>query len=260
MEKWRLLKLGEVDAYTSNAITEALGLARSRGIIGNTLALYRPPTFVWLGRRTSLSQVNVSFCKENEIPISRSYMGGGVILYGGQIEYTFVSDETFFPSSDIAFNILIKCVVKAYQSLGLPAIRRGNSNDILVGERKITGTGRSRLGSSVLFTGNFLLDFNYDLAKRVLIIPAEKFQDKTAKNVVEWVTSLKKELNREVSFEEAEIALIQATGDVLGVQFEEAGLTVEELAIMDELEAKYKSEEWIKYGKWSPVKDYWRPE
>ncbi|GAI69818.1 unnamed protein product, partial [marine sediment metagenome] len=43
-------------------------------------------------------------------------------------------------------------------------------------------------------------------------------------------------------------------------QFEEGGLMMEELAIMDELEAKYRSDEWTKYGRWSPVKEYWRSE
>lgn len=257
MEKWRLLKLGEVDAYTSDALNEMLGLAKSREIIGNTLALYRPPSLVWLGRRTSLSHVNVSLCKEKGIPISRGLMAGGVFLFGNQCKYTLVLDKGFFPHGDVAFISLIKCVVKACQILGMPASRR--SNDVLVGGRKIVGTGMCSLKDALVFVGSLSLDFDYDLAGSLLRVPAEKFKDKNAKTVSEWVTSARRELGREVSYEEAESALVQGFGDVLGVQFEEAGLTAEELAVLDELEVKYKSESWLKYGKWSPVKEYQGP-
>lgn len=260
MEKWRLLKLGEVDAYTSNPMLEMLGIAKSRGTIGNTLALYSPSSYARLGKSTSFSQINASFCKEKGLPIFRDIFGGGAYLNGDMCSFILLVDREFFPTRAVAADLFIKCVVKAYQILGVTAKHRPKSNDVLVGERKITGTGIHHLGDAMLLVGTILLDFNYDLVK-ALIIPAEKFKDKPARSVKEWVTTAKKELNRDVSYEEAEAAVIQGFKDTLQVEFEASNcLTEAEGKILEGLQVKYRSEEWIKYGKWSPVKDYWRPE
>lgn len=260
MEKWRLLKLGEVDAYTSNILPEALGIAKSRGIIDNTLVLFSSLPYVWVGRKTGLSQVNVSFCKEKGIPIARNIHSGGASLMGNQSICLLVLDKGSFSEGDIAYRLFLKGIIKACQKIGLLAYHKSNSNDILVGERKITGTAQLSLGDALFFWGSILLDFDYGLAKEVLIIPDSKFKDKKAKSITEWVTSLKRELGRDVSFEEAEAALEQGFKDTLQVEFNVLdSFTEVEEQIIEGLQAKYQSDTWLKYGKWSPVKDYWRP-
>ena len=75
------------------------------------------------------------------------------------------------------------------------------------------------------------------------------------------MTRLKAELGREVAFNEIVSALRRGFEDVLQVEFEVSNsLTEAEERILEDLRVKYHSEEWLKYGKWSPVKDYWRPE
>jgi len=257
MEKWRLLKLGETDAYTSATLPEVLGIAKNRGMIGNTLALYRPTSYVLVGPKTSLSQVNVSYCKEADIPIVRTIMRGGVGLMGDSCFYTLVLDRGESPSIDVVSNVFIQCIVEACQIFGLSTSRRPNSNDVLVGEKKVLGTSIRSFNDTLLLNGTLALDFDYDLAKETLIIPASKFKNKTAKSVEEWVTTVKKELDREVSFEEAEAALIQGFESVLQVKFEVVNSFSEaEKQILESLGEKYHSEEWTKYGKWSPVKEY----
>lgn len=255
-EKWRLLKLGNVDVYTFLSLYEALEIAKNRGTIGNTLALARPLVSVLVGKNKSISEVNVPFCKENNIPISRNIVSGGPFLNGGWCGCIIVSDIDFFPGKSVILDYLMECMVKACQILGMPANRRPKSNDVLVRGRKISGAGLNFFKDTLSFGATLGLDFDADLAEKTLRVSPEKFMDKEAKTVAEWVTYARRELGREVSLEEVEAALIQGFGDVLGVQFEEAKLTTGELATIDELQVRYRSEEWIKYGRWSPVKDY----
>lgn len=255
-EHWNLVKLGDMDPYTAKALDEALIIARSKGIIGNTLVVRKALTSIWIGRRTSLSQVNVSFCKENNIPIARAFQGGGVSLLGGLPGFSLVVDRDFSSSKNFS-RLLMECVVKAFQVLGLPA--KARKNDVLVGEKKISGTAIARFGDILFFGGTLALDFDYDLARKTLIIPSEKFKDKKAKSVDEWVTTAKIELNREVGFDEAVYALKKGFEEVLRVEFEVSNFLIEAVdQILEGLQEKYRSESWLKTGRWSPVKDYKR--
>jgi len=249
----RLVRMGKMDGLSSVILMDALEIARSKGIVGNTMTLCCPSASIWIGEKQNLSHVDTLFCREKGIPVIRRVTEGGAIVHGGQVTVDLFSDS--LPT----LPILVSGIIKAFRIIGLHAVHRPHSNDVLVNERKICGVIARTKGGILHFSANLSLDFDSELAERALRIPAEKFKDKNAKTVGEWVTSTSRELGREVSYEEAEDALVKSFSSVLGVQFEEAELTSEELSIMDELADKYESESWIKYGKWSPVKDYWRP-
>ena len=257
-EHWNLVKLGDIDAYTCKALDEALIISRGKRIIGNTLVVRKTLTSIWIGRRTSLSQVNVLFCKENNIPIARAFQGGGTSLIGGLPGFSLVVDREFSSSKNVN-RLLMECIAKAYQSLGLPAKVRPNSNDVLVRDKKIAGTIIERVGDTLFFSGTITIDFDYELARKVLRIPPEKFRDKKAKSVDEWVTSAKIELGREVGFDEIVDALKTGFEEILQVEFEVSTSLSEAMErLIEGLQEKYRSEEWLKTGRWSPVKDYWR--
>lgn len=256
MTKWTLVKLGDMDPYTSKALDEALIIARNKGLIGNTLVVRKATTSIWLGRRASLSLLNVPYCMENDIPIARAFQGGGATLVGGLPGFSLVVN-TGFSSSKNVNNFLMECIAKAYQSIGLPAKVRPDSNDVLVGEKKIAGSTIEIHGDTLFFGGTITLDFDYELARNVLRIPPEKFRDKKAKSVDEWVTSAKIELGREVGFSEIVDALKMGFEEVLHIEFDmSTSLTEAVEEIIESLQEKYRSEEWLKTGRWSPVKDY----
>lgn len=258
MGKSRVLKLNNYNLFDYNIATEALGLAREKGLIGNTLLLCCPSEpSIWIGKETSISQVDIEFCKREGISISRSYTGGGVMLFKEQVQGTLVLNKDFFSSSDDVLKTLMEGIVKAYQILGLPAVRRKDSNDILVRGKKITGTGLKYQDNSIVFAWSMTAMFDYDLSKRVLNIDSKKFQDKEAKSVEEWVTTIQKELGRDVSVEEIQSALVQGISEILGIEFDEVNTWSEsEEQMIKGLQTKYHSESWIKYGRWSPVKEY----
>jgi len=193
---------------------------------------------------------------ENDIPIARAFQGGGATLVGGLPGFSLVVN-TGFSSSKNVNNVLMECIAKAYQSIGLPAKVRPDSNDVLVGEKKIAGTTIQSFGDTLFYGGTITIDFDYELARNILRIPPEKFMDKKAKSVDEWVTSAKVELGREVGFDEIVDALKTGFEEILQVKFKVSTSLSEEVErLIEGLQEKYRSEEWLKTGRWSPVKDY----
>lgn len=261
IDSWRLLNLGVTDPYDGEPIMEMLLTALKRDLIPNTLCFYVPRRYVWVGVRTNLeTRVNLEYCRKEKIPIVRGMLAGGAALHNGDtLLCVLVSRGKPTPND---FRLAENYTNKGLQYIGLEATQRPGSNDILVKGRKVSGTGNTILpGGGFLSAGDLVLDFNYELCEKVLLPVPELFADKEAKSHREWVTTLKRELGREVSFDELKTALVQGFKDTLQIEFEATNLLTEsEAQLLEGLREKYHSETWMKYGKWSPVKDYWRPE
>jgi len=79
----------------------------------------------------------------------------------------------------------------------------------------------------------------------VLKVSEEKLRDKLIKAVEERVTSLRRELGREVSFLEVRDALIEGFERGLDIELNPGEPSNYELKLMEELRKRYKSREWL---------------
>ena len=70
-------------------------------------------------------------------------------------------------------------------------------NDLVVQHRKISGSGAGEIGDCIVFVGNVILDFDFELMSRVLKIPDEKFRDKLKKTIEENLSTIRRELGEE---------------------------------------------------------------
>jgi len=61
----------------------------------------------------------------------------------------------------------------------------------------------------------------------------------------ERVTNVRRELGRDVSFEEARDALVSGFEETLDVHLEPGGLTDYEADLMEKFREKYRSQEWV---------------
>lgn len=252
-EPWRLLDLRVTDPYDNQPIKEVLLTALKRNLIPNTLCFSVPRRYVWIGQRVNVEKrVNLEYCRREKIPVIRGILGGrGACTFDGDIiEYSLVSRNR------IDFELVMNCIVKGLRLMGLEAELRPRSNDILVKGKKISGNA----AVSSLVGGDVIVDFNYDLSEKALLSPPELYANKEASNIREWVTSIRAELGREVPLSEVVSALKEGFETGLQVEFDVTNsFTEAEEQILESLREKYRSEEWLKYGKWSPIKDYWRP-
>ncbi len=192
----KLYNLGKVPWADTQLIYHALATMGREG-----LSLVSPATpYVCIGFHQDIDQeIDLDFCKKNGIPVFRRDLGGGAVyLDGDQLFFHLILRRTnpSIPASKAAFyRKFIQPVVNVYRSIGIDAEYKP-INDIIVQNRKISGTGVGEIGDCVVFVGNLIVDFNYEMMARVLKLPDEKFRDKIHKTLSENLSTIRKELGR----------------------------------------------------------------
>ncbi len=250
-ETLRLIDLGTCEAIKAQTFYEAVAMAVDRGLSPNTLVLCSPSSpYVCIGYHQDLEQeVDVEFCREAGLPIIRRGQGGGAVyLDSNQVFYQYVlRKESRLASGSVEdfFRRLLSVTVSVYRELGLNAEYKP-INDVVVNGKKISGNGAGELGSTRILVGNVILDIDYDMMARVLRVPDEKFRDKMAKSMREWVTSLRRELGFKPSYRRIKELVVRACEEELGVRVVEDGPSGEELRIWkEEVKPKHLSEDWL---------------
>lgn len=190
----KLYNLGKVPWQQSQLIYHALAyLGRE------SLVLVSPATpYVCIGYHQDADyEVDLAFCRANNIPVFRREVGGGgVYLDGNQLFFQLVlrKGNLLVPASKEAFyRKFLKPVINVYRKIGIPAEYKP-VNDIIVESRKISGTGVGEIGECIVLVGNLILDFNYKMMARVLNVPDEKFRDKVQKTIEDNLSTIRREL------------------------------------------------------------------
>ncbi|MFQ6052777.1 MAG: biotin/lipoate A/B protein ligase family protein [Candidatus Bathyarchaeia archaeon] len=248
---WRFLDLKVADAYTNMAVDEALAYARGEGRAPNTLRFYRwRPSAVTLGYFQSVEdEVDVEACRRFGIDINRRISGGGAVLNSsyGEITYSIVTaeGEPRIPRDVTeSYRFLCHGIVEGLALLGIEAEFKP-INDIVVRGRKISGNAQIRRYGAILHHGTVLVDFDARQMFSVLKISKEKLSDKMIQQAEERVTTVRRELGRDVSFEEVRRALHEGFGRALGVELIPGELSEYEEALVGKFREKYASPEWI---------------
>jgi lipoate-protein ligase A len=250
---WRLLDLGPVDGYTMTNLYEAVGRAVSEGSVSNTVILDHPRRpFVNIGFHQLMDvEIDVDYAREMEFDLVRRTIGGGAILDGPWEQDYFVVVDRKSPECPAKmaefYPRFMEPAVGALRRLGLEASIRP-PNDILVSGRKISGNGAITIEGANVLAGDLLLDVPGNLMSRIIKAPSEKFQDKLAESMVEWLTSVRGELGSDVSREAVKSAYVESFREGLGVELVPGRLTEdEEFCLMGLIEERTQ-EEWI-FGK-----------
>jgi lipoate-protein ligase A len=194
-----LFNLGKVPWLETQLIYHALAdLGRE------ALTLVSPATpYVCIGFHQDAEQeVDLDFCKKNNIPVFRRNLGGGAVyLDGNQLFFHLIlhRDNSAIPQGKISFyKKFLQPVIDVYRHIGIPADYKP-VNDVLVEHRKISGTGAAEIGECIVFVGNLIVDFDYDMMSRVLKVPDEKFRDKVHETIKANLTTIRRELGDEKS-------------------------------------------------------------
>ncbi|MEM2918449.1 MAG: biotin/lipoate A/B protein ligase family protein [Candidatus Altiarchaeota archaeon] len=243
---WRLLPLIETNASIQMAIDEAILTTRAKEKVPNTLRFYTwKPQAVSIGYfQSAEKEVNLENLKSYNVDLVRRITGGGAVFHDKEITYSIVISEKDAPY-DIqeSYEKICNALIIALNNLGLNSEFR-KINDILVNGKKISGSAQTRKEGIILQHGTLLLDLDVEKMFSLLRVPDEKIRDKMISSVKERVTSVKKELGREVSIDEIRNLLINGFSENFSVSFSEENLTSEEKKLSERLQRKYLSEEW----------------
>jgi lipoate-protein ligase A len=193
-------------------------------------------------------ELDLAYCREQEIPVFRREVGGGAVyLDGDQLFYQLVlhrhnplaaGDKSEF------YRRLLAPVVQTYRDLGVDVHYRP-VNDIVTTEgRKISGNGAAQMGDYAVLVGNLIADFDYKTMTRVLRVPDAKFRDKVFKSLGENLTTLRRELGQVPNWEAMTDTLVRNFETALG-PLEPAQLPQSVHHTASELARTHTTEDWL---------------
>jgi lipoate-protein ligase A len=238
---WRLIDSDLADPTYTAACDEVMILARHQHIIPNSLHLYRraSPT-VSIGYFEKVEEVvDLEAMRRRGVGLVRRVSGGSAIYTDpGQVIYSVVLDNMMVPESPNAtFELVCKGVISALEYLGVAAEFKP-VNDILVSNRKISGSAQTRKWDVVLQHGTLMVDTDFEAMFDVLK-PGKKGRDKDS------VTSLAQELNETPSMERVKKALVEGFTSAFDVEIIKGTLTrYEEKMIAKLMRERYGQEEY----------------
>lgn len=192
----KIYNLGKVPWQESQLIYHALAhLGRE------ALSLVSPATpYVCIGfHQEAAQEVDLAYCTAHDIPVFRRDLGGGAVyLDGDQLFFHLIlhKDNPAVPKhKEMFYKKFLQPVIAVYRRIGIQAEYKA-INDVIVETRKISGTGVGEIGDCIVFVGNLIVDFNYDMMARILKVPDEKFRDKVHKTLTENLSTIRRELGK----------------------------------------------------------------
>ena len=250
-ETWRLIDMRIEDAPTQMAIDEAIAMARLKEGTPNTVRLYRwNPSAVSIGYFQSIEkEVNLPACEKYGVDVIRRITGGGAVYhdYDGEITYSLVAPEADpkMPADILeSYELICGAIVNGLSGLAVDAEFKP-VNDIVAGDKKISGNAQTRRHGVILQHGTILVDSDIRRMFQVLRVSDAKISDKLIQAVEDRVTNLRRYLGRQVDFDEARSALIKGFEDTFDVALEPGELTGAETRLVKQLHGKYSSREWV---------------
>jgi len=243
--KWRILGLETHDAYFNMALDEAVSGAIRTGASSPTIRFYTwEPNAVSIGYFQSIrDEVNLEVCRELGVDCVRRWTGGGAVYHDfeGEITYSVIAPVGIFPKNIIeSYALICGWIVKGLKVLGIEAEFRP-INDILVKNKKISGSAQTRRGGILLQHGTLLYKLDLEKMFNVLNVSKQKITDKMIKNARDRVTCV--QMHCDAGKMEVYEALVDAFTE--GKDYEIGIWSRDELARARELaEKKYRSDAW----------------
>jgi len=243
----RLLDLGLVPYVESQTIYH--GVAYALGPDSpNTISLMSPDSpYFCIGFHQQLEkEVDLEYCAAHQLPILRREVGGGAVyLDSSQLFVHFMFHREDLPRQvEDLYKLFIRPIVDTYRGFGIQAEHRP-LNDIVVGGRKIGGTGIAAIGDAIVVVGSVMFDFDADTMAHALKVSSEKMRDKVFQSLQDYMTTMTRELGAPPPREEVKAALIANLGRSLGVQLDPGELTGEERKVIRGLNRRFVSRRWL---------------
>lgn len=146
------------------------------------------PTVIF-GRNQSLeNEVNVDYCRANEIEMYRRKSGGGCVYADmGNVMLSYISKEE---NVGLTFNRFINMLLLVLRRMGIEATGTSH-NDVMIGDRKVCGTAFYHIPGRSIVHSTMLYDTNMNHMLNAITPSQEKLQSKGIKSVRQRITFLK---------------------------------------------------------------------
>lgn len=145
------------------------------------------PTVVIGKNQNAFAEVNLEHTKEKGIYVARRITGGGAVYHDhGNLNYSYIAKKE---GSEIDFERFSRPVIDALCDMRISATLSGR-NDILIGERKISGNAQTVYEDRVLHHGTLLFNSDLDVLSDALRVDEEKIKAKAIKSTRSRVANI----------------------------------------------------------------------
>lgn len=150
-----------------------------------------PPAVV-VGFSEKIDQaVDAAACRTLGVDVLKRSTGGGSVLQnGGVFNYSLVMPLDRMMDPRRAFRFGTDLIIAVLKSFGLAGETEGIS-DVAVGGRKISGNAQAQRRRALIVHGTLLVDFDYDLAEKVLRYPIREPDYRKRRSHREFLVSLR---------------------------------------------------------------------
>ena len=192
------------------------------------------PTVIFGRNQFIENEVNTDYCRQHGIQMFRRKSGGGCVYADeSNIMLSYVTKDE---NVNLTFSRFVNMILLVLRKMGIEATGTTH-NDILIGDRKVSGTAFYHLPGGSIVHATLLYDTNMEHMLHAITPSAQKLQAKGIQSVRQRITLLKDHTT--LSIEEVK-ALIRSTlcqGEVV--------LTPADLTAIENTEQTYLSEDFI---------------
>ncbi|HQL40659.1 MAG TPA: lipoate--protein ligase family protein, partial [Anaerolineaceae bacterium] len=183
----KVIQWTDTDAYFNLAAEEYVFDQLDRE--EDYLLLWQNRNAVVVGKhQNTIEEVNSQFIQEHGVQVVRRLSGGGAVYHDmGNLNFTFIGDAE---GNKFNFQKLSQPIVQTLQQMGVADVHFSGRNDILIGEKKISGNAQFVRGNRLLHHGTLLFHSDLDMVSRVLTVKGDKIESKGVKSVRSRVTNI----------------------------------------------------------------------
>ena len=244
--KVRWIDLGKVGHLRSQCIYHGLAYAHN-DTSPDTIVLAIPQEpYICVGHfQDPKRELDITYCKENNLPIIRRQTGGGAVYIDDNqlfVQWIFSPSSVSSKVSE-KFEYFIRPMVETYRHFGIDAYGY-KGHDVHVGGKKIVGTGAARIADAEVITGNFIRGFDCRHMVGALNLPGDLMRFEVSQGMDQYMTSFTAQLEAVPHFDEVKSVYRQKCSDILGMEIYEGSLTDNELKHIRDLEVKLSDEKW----------------
>jgi lipoate-protein ligase A len=245
---WRWIDTGLRRPAENLALNRALLEARQAREAPSTLRFLRFTPSALIGHHQDPArELDLGYCTSRGIAVQRRLTGGGAIYMDDDVlgwELYVGRDEMGSPEMAVISRRICEAGATAIRALGAPAEYRPPT-DIVVGGRKISGTGGVVEGDALLYQGTLLIDFDVERMLRTLAATAPRITPELVDGARRSIANLRELVSPLPSLERIEAAFVEALGTEFDARLERGELAAPELERYCAALADIDTPEWV---------------
>lgn len=145
------------------------------------------PTVIFGRHQVMADEVNMPYCESHNVQMYRRKSGGGCVYSDeGNLMISYITPDTH---SEQVFQQYLDYLALALSRLGLPAVK-SEHNDVLVGDRKVSGNACYALPSGTIVHGTMLYNVDFAALEEAITPSREKLAKHGVQSVRQRVVNL----------------------------------------------------------------------